>query len=399
MSTRPSVVTLSTYAPSPLYGGPARLYWLRQVLEQQGFDTASIVANTLPDAGQITDADLRLRPVVPDRFSHHPLYEDVMVGQRAAGQPDLVERLRNFLVQRRPHIVWLEQPWLLPLLDAAGLPPGATLVYSSQNVEYRLKMVLEGLQSGDAQLPNSALIDAVKRAESEAISRAAVVFSICEADRCVMLNEFGKDSVVLPNGSSIGNSQANPHSRFASLLSLPGIRIFGFAASSYLPNQAGLAAIADPSLAFLPPTARIALAGSLSDAVSNHPSIARHWAVNGHRLERLGFLSPADFVQFSLHVPCTIVPIFHGGGSNLKTADALASGTAVIATTNSLVGYESVVAEEPTNVTVVNGAHEFRCAMLDALRSPAQPRRPTQRAKALSWETRLQVAATTLRSM
>lgn len=396
MSGKGHVVTFSTYAPSPLYGGPARLHWIRVVLEQAGFTTSSVVVNTLPDAGSLTQDDLRVRPSVPLGFAHHPLYEDVMVGQRAAAQHDIVQGVRRYIVAQRPRFVWLEQPWLMALVDAVGLPIGAKLVYSSQNVEFKLKVVLENLHNPQSDKPNAALVEQVKAIEAEAMERAALVFSICEADRTDLLATFGTNSVVLPNGSSIGQAQPDPGSRFAAMFHQPGRRFFGFAASSYLPNQAGLAAIADPSLAFLPPSARIALAGSISDAVKDHPQILRHWALNAKRLACFGFLSPADFTQFSLHLPCTIVPILHGGGSNLKTADALASGTEVIASAESMVGYEDVVSEDDTNLTIVHSAPEFRTAMLEVLSRDPRPRVSTPRAELLSWPQRLRVAASTL---
>ena len=396
MSGKGHVVTFSTYAPSPLYGGPARLHWLRVVLEQAGFTTSSVVVNTLLDAGSLTNHDLRVRPSVPWGFAHHPLYEDVMVGQRAAAQHDIVESVQRYLVAQPPQFVWLEQPWLMPLVDAVGWPSGAQLVYSSQNVEYKLKVVLENLHNPAGDLPNAALVEQVRQIEAEAVERAALVFSICEADRKDLLATFGKNSVVLPNGSSIGLAQPDPGSRFAAEFHQPGRRFFGFAASSYLPNQAGLAAIADPSLAFLPPNARIALAGSISNAVNDHPQIRRHWALNAKRLSCFGFLSAADFTQFSLHLPCTLVPIFHGGGSNLKTADALASGTEVIASAESMVGYEDVVSDDDSNLTVVHSALEFRTAMLEVLSRDPRPRVATARAELLSWPARLRAAATTL---
>ena len=399
MTRRPRVVTFSTYAPSPRYGGPARLHWLRVVLSEGGFDTCSVVVNTVPEATQIGPEDLRVRPVAGPELVHDPLFEDVLVGQRAATQPQIVSAVRFYLDNHRPDIIWLEQPWLLPLVElAVGPSSRVQLVYSSQNVEHKLKRVLQDIHS-PGPLTDRTLVRTVREVEAAAIGAAAVVFSICEADRKELRSEFGKDSIVLPNGSSIGASSPDPGSRFASLFNESGRRLFGFAASSYLPNLAGLSLVATPSLAFLPPTARIALAGSISDAAHQYLPIVRHYSLNVHRLVRFGFLNPVDFTQFSLHVPCTIVPIFHGGGSNLKTADALASGTEVIASTESLVGYEDVMAEDPTGVTVVDGAAAFREAMLDVLSRRPRARMTTRRSRDLSWTSRLSIAGATLSSM
>lgn len=384
----------STYAPSPLYGGPARLFWLRKVLERSGFVVHNIVANSSIESTKLGPGDIRVRPVLRPGERHHPLFEDVQVGHRAAAQPRIVRAVRSQLAAIDPDIIWLEQPWLLPLVHAVGRSAKAKLVYSSQNMERELKIILCGFYGG-GKSSDKALVDEVGRVEREAASTADLVFSICGADQAAMRRLFGVESVLLPNGSGLSGLVADQRSKYRELFSGKH-RYFGFAGSSYLPNQEGLAVLATPSLAFLPPDVRIAIAGSLGPALDHHRRFLRQWSVNIHRINRLGFLDDPDYAQFCLHLPCTIVPIFHGGGSNLKTADALVTGSPVIASRESMVGYEDILDIDPRNLTVVDTPGEFRAAMTENLQ--ARPVSPivTERSRALSWSSRLAPVAAAL---
>ena len=130
----------------------------------------------------------------------------------------------------------------------------------------------------------------------------------------------------------------------------------------------------------------------MSGSALDHIIDGDHRAVNSHRIARFGFLGAPDFIQFTLAAPCTILPIFHGGGSNLKTADALAGGGAVIATRKALVGYEDVVSECPDAITVVDSPLEFRDAMRSVVNIARTGRHATRRTQHLSWASRLSPA-------
>jgi hypothetical protein len=85
-----------------------------------------------------------------------------------------------------------------------------------------------------------------------------------------------------------------------------------------------------------------------------------------------------------------LVPVFLGEGSNLKTADALASGAPVIMTSRSAHGYEDVLELDDEAVTIVDTPGEFRHAMKRQLESAGPDHRVgLRRREALSWTRRL----------
>ena len=392
MSEHPRVAMFSTYAPSPLSGGSARLHWTRAVLEQAGSVVSNIVVNAHTDRAKVGAGDLHVTPQFDTGDATDYMYEELRLGELSAHDERLLSRVHKHINEFRPDILWLEQPFLFPVVERLAVGSSARLVYSSQNVEYALKIELEVLLGRPRTALLSSLINAVFHVESKAIAAAALVFSICGPDQQRYLDEFSTDSVLLPNGTIVAESSYNSSSKFAVLFGDPHHQFFAVAGSNYLPNTKGLELICQPSLAFLPPDARIAVAGSMSGSALDQMIEGDHRAVNSHRLARFGFLEARDFIQFSLAAPCTILPIFHGGGSNLKTADALAGGGAVIATRKALVGYEDVVSEYPDGITVVDSPLGFRDAMRSVVNSARTGRHPTDRARHLSWAARLSPA-------
>jgi hypothetical protein len=87
---------------------------------------------------------------------------------------------------------------------------------------------------------------------------------------------------------------------------------------------------------------------------------------------------------------CIVLPITFGGGSNIKTAEALFSGRPVIGTTHSLRGYD--FARRLPHVYCTDEPNEFRrltrAAIDDRLPPPATPDDPALRASVL-WKNTL----------
>ena len=71
----------------------------------------------------------------------------------------------------------------------------------------------------------------------------------------------------------------------------------------------------------------------------------------------------------------------------------------MIATRKALVGYEDVVSECPDGISVVDSSLEFRDAMRGAVNGSRIGRLPTDRARQLSWATRLGAAPKALAAL
>ena len=97
-----------------------------------------------------------------------------------------------------------------------------------------------------------------------------------------------------------------------------------------------------------------------------------------------------DLVRMMHRSLAVLVPVFVGEGSNLKSADALASGAPVIMTERATRGYEDVIAADGEGVTVVRTPKEFRTAMKSAVEDRPDPGiRSSERYAELCWTRRL----------
>lgn len=378
------IAIFSTYAPSEGFGGPARIFHLRRMLEASGHDVAHVVVQGTADRSKGRQHDLFDFVERPYGAEIDHVYNDVDLGRRAAGNVRLVERIRRHVEGLGVRAIVMEQPFLVDLVEDVAGPTAIPIVYSCQNVEYRLRRDLERYQYLAKRPRNRP--EEVREIEQHAVDLATSVTTICPTDSAKMRDEFGASSVVVPNGTSVANVMAAD-----GITNQPRERVdFAFAGSSYWPNVDGFSRMANPSLAFLTPDTRIHVIGTAGDSLLSTPTMARRYSVNASRLVIRGFLPMSGVIATMRAARAVLVPVFVGEGSNLKSADALAAGVPVIMTERATHGYEDVLTADPAGVTVVPDATEFRSAMAEASRST----RPTDligstRRVALEWSSRL----------
>ena len=378
-----SVAIFTTYAPSEGFGGPSRTYHQRRVLEDAGYDVTHVVIQAAADRGNLRSHDIRELVERPYRAPIDHIYSDVDLGARAAADQRVVDRVTSRLRAMNVSALVLEQPFLIATVEQVAKALDVPVLYSCQNIEYRLRRDLERFQP-DPHRPRDRSVE-VYELEQRAAQLSAAITTICPYDQEQLESHFGRTSTLVPNGSEVAETDvATRRPRTAD-----GTR-FSFAGSAYWPNVEGFVEIATPSLAFLPPTTRIDVAGSVGGEIMRCQPIVRHQSANASRITVHGFVPMARLVELMSSSDAVIVPVFIGEGSNLKTADALASGAPVIMSQRALRGYEDVVEADPGGVTVVETAQEFRHAM----RTVVENGRPAavvgeHRRALLTWSKRL----------
>jgi glycosyltransferase involved in cell wall biosynthesis len=380
-----SIAIVSSFAPSEDFGGPARIFHMRRTLEQVGHSVVHVVVSANHLSRSLRPVDLVEVVERPFRAAVDHMYNDVDLADRAAADPRVERHITEHLKRHNVSVVILEQAFLINTIERVVTTLGASLVYSCENIEYRLRADLERFEYLWKRPLDRAT--GVRDLEQKAATLATVVTAICPTDQRLLLEEFGVQSVLIPNGSSIAD--VTLPSDGANMRAGEPVD-FVMAGSSYWPNLEGFASIAKPSLAFLPPTTRIHIAGSMSTEVLKWRDIDRRHSINASRIVRRGFLEMNELIATMHASRAVLVPVFTGEGSNLKSADALACGRPVIMTERATRGYEDVLAEDDEGVTVVADAAEFRRAMSAALSGlrPSGSVGATRR-KMLSWSRRL----------
>lgn len=226
----------------------------------------------------------------------------------------------------------------------------------------------------------------VREVEVNAIKEADAVVAV-SAEEGAWAEEVGARQVtVLPNGVS-ASSQTSRARSFVQSLGL-GERYCLFVGSAHWPNADGLLEMFKEGLGCLAPDESLVVAGAV-----------RHLVVSDSRFESspnlrektifLGELDGEDLSELLAKAHAIVLPITSGGGTNLKTAEAIWAGKHVVATTKAMRGFESF-ADAP-GVSIADTPAEFKRELRRAMDSPLPVISSEEREKRKSvlWESSL----------
>lgn len=339
---KPVVLLLSTYPfVLPRHGGQIRLANIAKAYQEKGWSLVSLAVCS-PDS--YPKKSLGINDLtIPDELKWKkfngrilPLIDDILIGIYAAsddGFHKIVKRLPSHI-----DVIHVEQPWLWGLANRIRehkLYRNVKLIYGSQNIEAPLKReILANYidENVDDVLEEIILL------EQGAAREADLCFAVTEADRQVLL-QLGSQNVLLAR-NGIEPWKASPDTLDKWRRKLPSAPWILYVASAHPPNFTGFMDVVGESLGCIPPDSRLVVAGSVSEHIYRIFEKSRWHTLNLSRLQVLNVLSPSDLAAVKTLAHAFILPLPYGGGSNIKTAEALYSGAYVIGTTAAFRGYE-----------------------------------------------------------
>jgi hypothetical protein len=115
------------------------------------------------------------------------------------------------------------------------------------------------------------------------------------------------------------------------------------------------------------------------------------------RLISLGFVDDLALDALIANTSAILLPIEYGGGSHLKTAEALVSRRPIIGTTNSFRGFRHF--QHLPQVTIADTPEQFEAAIQRALAATDRPDPDLPVPKEVLWEATLQPVVKLMRSM
>lgn len=403
---RARLLVLGAYpVAQPRHGGQVRMAQLVRAYRRAGFEVRQ--ASCFPD--QLGYLETGLWP--GDIPLHHgllqqwlgqggPFLESAAAGDAAARDESVLQRLERHAGP--VDVLHLEQPWLLPVVQALrqrGALGAFKLVYGSQNIEHRM---LQPLWQQHAPLHEPLWTAALQAREQACVDAADIVAAVTESDRLTLQRwaRPGTDLILAPNGIQPWAASAAavrslrlrlqtawgtpPAGDGASPLAVPPFALY--VASDHPPNVNGFAECFGPSLAGLPPGLRVVVAGRAGPAIEAGAWFARHVGINRSRLHTTGPLAEAELSAWRECASAYLLCVTSGGGSNLKTAEALYSGRPVVATAVALRGFEHLLPWP--GLAVAEPGPPFTDAVIQALqayRAPGTPALPDPRREQLTW--------------
>lgn len=387
------VLVLGSYPTvRPIHGGQIRLAEIVAAYRARGFDVRQADAwadnplyrPRLSLSRAATDA-LEL-PLPPEALRSHrglraPFIEDLASGGVLAADE---RRLASIEAHCAGPVDWVhvEQPWLWPValqLRRRAALGAFRLVYGSQNVEHELKREI----FRQYRIDGDALIEAIEALERQAAREADLVAAVTREDARWLARWSRREPLLAPNGVRAWKSAPEALERWRARLGDEPFALY--VASAHPPNVVGFCESFGESLAALSPTQRVVLAGTVAEHVVGSEWFRRWGPLNERRTVALGILDSADLDALKDLAQAFVVPVTRGGGSNLKTAEALYAARNVVATPFAMRGYEHL-SDLPGLVVAEPGA-AFARALHESLLRPAPPadERSAARLDTLAW--------------
>ena len=353
------ITVLSTYPISPArHGGQHRVSNMVSALRAAGHEARS-VGILGSESYPATDGFLpypgydALRGFIENPF----LMEDFAIGMLAANDPAVSKALAR-LIDPDCDALFCEHPWLFAFArkyaERARKKP--LLVYESHNVESELKrQIIEGYYS-----PAYAQVchDLILEVEKEAISKADMISTVSEAD-AEWTRQFSRVPIVVaPNGVTAARASIQD---VAEANRIVGHHKFAlYVASGHPPNVFGFFDTFKSGVGCIGPDCRLVVAGAAGNAIQTDPRFA-NVAGLGRCFVDAGMVSDSALRGLLQTAHCIFIPMTAGGGTNLKTAEALWTGRAVVATSHAMRGFEAF--EGAPGVHVAHNRVEFLRAL------------------------------------
>lgn len=387
----------------PRHGGQLRSHHIARVIEEAGFSVSRLAIGFRPPDHR-EDKREPLIDIAPTSFWTRPDYVAQpaclsVIGDFASVTgvldcPPVLAECDRLVAQAEADAILLEHPWTWPLV--ARLPQVASgtvpVVYSSQNVETQLKRRIA--RDTGISVPEH-LLAAIEALETDLVRSAAAVVACTAADGAAFTAWGAREVVIAPNGGMRRDRNHLLDVLPAPLV--PGQRYALVVGSEHPPNVSGFLELVAPALAGLRPHHRIVVAGRMGAPVLEE---MQRVGAAGHlsgRLEVMGEVDTITLDALIANAHVLLVPILYGGGSNVKTAEALLSGRAVVASATALRGFDGF--EDLAGLTVAGDAPaSFREAVLAALeRAPERPDADHPALRSLLWDSTVQPIVDLLR--
>lgn len=319
-----------------------------------------------------------------------PYTGDIACGKAIYQDPKVRREFTGLLISYKPDIIHIEQPYpfigLEPLLKKLGMRP--KIIFGSQNIEAPMKRkILEGVNLPEKTIREAE--DLISNLEI-ALSKQSDLVIACTNEDMAAHKQMGATNLVLaPNGIAKIITSEKATQYWEKRLNKLGIdRFILFVGSAHPPNWTGFFDMVGKGLGFIPQNTRIIIAGSICDyfeqtikADSLNIEDATFWlrAFSAGRLseEKLGALIKLADVM--------VLPITEGGGSNLKTAEAILADKKVVATDHALRSFEWF--KDFPNLWLANTQQDFQKSIIEALDTPHKVRtqREQKTARRVEW--------------
>jgi glycosyltransferase involved in cell wall biosynthesis len=348
-----------------------------QAYEDAGHEvrTAALYDPNRVRPDEVWPGDVPIMPGVAEALQAAPVGDDasqmVFWGAIAAA-PDSFAAFAAAVRAAQPDLLQFEEPFLWPVvrhLQAEGLLKGVAIVHSSYNFE---TIAWRDLRDAGAPVSAASLRDIAALERDIAVS-CDMVISVSEGDArafralgapCVCVAMNGTGSLLPSRDAKALNAYLSTSTAYAL-----------FVSSAHPPNAHGLVDLAAAAEGHPVRQGELLICGEVGRLIRAAPRVQQAARI----LDRARFLGWVDnglLGPLYAGARAVLLPKTLGGGSNLKTAEALASGRPIVATSRAFEGFEAFT--NLPGVTVTDEPDRFWAAVATLLSDgvPVPPRPP-----------------------
>ena len=243
-----------------------------------------------------------------------------------------------------PDAIAFDHPWLWEeAKKLKKLFPNAKLIHLSHNIEFLVKSeLLEGLYQ-DAKI---SAIKYVRELEEEIARECDLVLCVTELDKLWFQNNGAQNVIAANNGTITTPQKVVSPNNYALVIG-----------SGHPPNVEGSIQYLYDATEWMPENSRLIYVGSVCDSIRGRIGKEIN-PVRNTEVILLGIRSNEDLNKLIASANVILLPIPYGGGSNLKTAEAISSGRPIVGTVKSFREFDNFI--NSRNTVVADDIDDFR---------------------------------------
>lgn len=299
----------------------------------------------------------------------------------------LENEIQEFIKRYQPDVVVFEHPWWFPFFQRIfqRMSFAPVIIYSSYNVESALKRdILKNANVAEDII--SPIENEIEEVERSLARRASAVVTVTKQDASWFQKLGASHIIVAENRIRLEKPTEKDATDFQKIANENPYLMF--VGSAHPPNVTGLLHMLGPNFGFIPPGAKLALFGGIAHAFNYIEGFQEFSQTNKSRVLLFPNSTDSEIAAGLQYTSGVILPIVSGGGSNLKTVEALLAGRAILATRKSFFGHENF--QNDPLVQIEDNPSEFRKGMIQLLSAPPKKFvRDQNFVGELSWEKQL----------
>jgi hypothetical protein len=320
-----------------LHGGQLRASAIAAAYEARGHVVRCIGPY---DPALVNDDDVDPHDyAVPNGIVHHVAPEETNSGlaswRALARMPHSIAFYSASVTDWKPDVLQFEEPYLWPLVRALrdrGVLHGIPIIHSSYNFETDAKREIKA--SGGA-VTDVTLVH-VEALEREIAAEADAIVVVSEPDAAAFRRIGAVRVYLAPNGARAPKPDADHGVALDAYMQDEPFALF--VSSAHPPNAQGLVETVAASPIVLQ-RGSVLVCGGVAGLLRDTQAFAQNQHIF-RRTRLLGMVSGELLAAMYNRARVIILPKTRGGGSNLKTAEALVSTRPIVATSRAFEGFE-----------------------------------------------------------